>query len=503
MSIKSIGATLSDLCCDRVVRFAVVGMILAAGMWVAFPYVRYWFALAMSRVFEPYPIGWLEPLFFKSALRVFDGLPIYGPPAIDYIAPIYGPGIGTVGGLLFKAFGPGYSILRIVSVASIGVLAVASGLWIKRTSGSWLYCWIPAVLILMLDRPMNYWFMRVNVDIPYLCLAFTGFFLVYSFGPRRSTAIAAGLAMALASLFKQNALVMAIAVAVYLFLLDKKACLCYIAAMASLLIPVAIVLHFSSHGWFWTITGIIPMESITKRDVRWFASLRSVFLPGLVGFVLSAVLLPIFDEGKRRLFWPLMVAAMIAVSYKTFAKDGGGENCLLPVFVPGIIFPFLLIGLVSRRLLARIPRIESDRIAMAAALLFLLFVTPAGQWKPAERKAVTIPKYADFNSRIRSIVAETEGSIFVGARPDVLYNEGRPQNFHQTTLYEGTFRTSVYDMEKLLDKPLSEHKWNKLVLWDYGEKPFRALVGKYYKKSEELGRDPLIGVKVSIWVPRD
>jgi len=58
-------------------------------------------------------------------------------------------------------------------------------------------------------------------------------------------------------------------------------------------------------------------------------------------------------------------------------------------------------------------------------------------------------------------------------------------------------------MEKLLDKPLSEHKWNKLVLWDYGEKPFRALVGKYYKKSEELGRDPLIGVKVSIWVPRD
>ncbi len=470
---------------------------------VAVPYLAYWFGQVSFRVLEPYATGWVEPVFYAGALRVFEGLPIYAAPTIDYVSPIYGPGMPVVGGVLFALFGPGYPPLRIFSLACLAGLVAVAAAWIRRETGSWRWAWVPGFLMLVLDKSLKHWFMRANADIPYLFLVFLALFLMHSMRVTNRSAIAAGVCMAFAALFKQNALLMAFAAGVYLLLHDRKAFAFYVGAMAAILVPAAVVLHIVSDGWFWTIAGRIPSESVAKDGVDIRGAMKKLSTSGFAAFAVSAALLTAADRGRRRTFWFVTCAAAFALSCRSFAKQGSGMNCMLPVMAFASVAPLLLLDLVARAAAARFPGRLIPNLWAAIAFLLVFAAVPDGALRAPAEKKISFPKYQAFDDSVRKEIDGVDGPVFVGARPDILHAAGRPGNFHQSPLYDGTFRTSVYDLGALLDGPLSAHHWEKMIVWEYEDKSLVRLVSKYYTRARSLKSDPLIGVNVGVWVPKE
>lgn len=514
VSLQSWKSSLSRELRRPVIQEIPALILTVAAMVVVYPFVRYWFGLVESRVFEPYPIGWLEPVFYAGALRVFDGLPVYGPPSVDYVAPIYGPGMSVVGGLLFKLFGPGYPVLRMFSLTCLAGLAAVMGAWVRRVTGSWLWIFIPAVLLLMLDKPMDYWFMRVNVDIPYLFFIFLALFLVHAWKWSAAPMICAGVSMALACLFKQNALVPAFALGLYLLIFDRGAFSYYFVSVACVLLPAAVVLHVTSDGWFLTVAGLIPAESVSKISVDFLGKIRGLSKWAFYSFVITVPLLASVDRGKRKFFWILVGTAFAFLSWRTFQKQGSGENCLLPILLLGIPTPFLLVAAVAGRFLDRdesrvkrapVYKVDSvlmKRICGAVALAAMVVLIPGGDKTPPDVDDTAFPGFLSFETRIRDVAEGTTGPLFIGARPEILYETGRHPTFHQSPLYDGSYRTDFYDLKTFLSGPLSRHLWKRMVVWEYDDKSLINLIAKYYRREKSLGKDPLIGTPVSVWIPK-
>ncbi|NOY93035.1 MAG: hypothetical protein GXP55_17765 [Deltaproteobacteria bacterium] len=462
---------------------------------------RAFLELASTRLLESYPIQWLEPLFYRFALRSFNGLPIYGPPTTEYVAPIYGPAFATFAGGLFRVFGPGFVAMRLMSFAGFTALCVGAGVWVRRASGSWLWSWVPGLLLIMLNHPINNWFLVTNVDVIYFAFIVAALALIDSSKWSTSVVSAVALCLVLACLFKQNGLVFGVAVCAYALFRDRRAAWRIVWIGAAVLLPIAIVLHLRSEGWFWISTAAIPLESIKDPRADHWKTLMKLSELATWAFALSLTALVVLDRKRGKwVLWVLLQGAAAWVAYRAFAKSGGGENSLLPVLFLGIVLPFVALAKLRSRLSWIWTRQLLDVLTLAGVAFVLMHQPPPPA--VAKAQAVSMPSYVAFDRKIAQVVASVDGEVFVGARPSILYAAGRPQNFHQTTLYEGTHRTSRYDLTQVLEEDLAAHRWEKMVLWDYRERAFNQLVATYYRRARSLGRDPLIGLGVAVWVPR-
>lgn len=70
----------------------------------------------LSRVSYPYELEWIESAMLQVTMRVVDGLPIYAPPSMEYVPPLYAPLYFYVSALAIKIVGVGLPALRGVSL---------------------------------------------------------------------------------------------------------------------------------------------------------------------------------------------------------------------------------------------------------------------------------------------------------------------------------------------------------------------------------------------------
>ena len=385
--------------------------------------------------------------------------------------------------------------------------------WVRRETRDELWAVVTAVVMLAVSEPLHNWLTHCNIDAPFLLFGMLGFYLLRFHPGQRPAVVAAALSMALSFLFKQHGLLLAASALLYLVTVDRSLAAVFATVLSVFAGLLVLMLVVRSGGWYWTAAVEIPLHSIWKEHPRFLQDLFRSPALGILALVFlaggTAVLFRL-NEGKGRLFAALFGAALV-VSFLGYQKQGGARNSLLPIYVVGTLAlgmaPSALQGVRPRRLCRH--AVKAALLVIALVVLHLGFVgarkraADAGWTAPwSSSRTPTYRSYSRFERRIEAAVRSLPGEVFVGARFLALEDQGRPLNFHQTALYEGTVRTSEYDVDEIIGADLAAHRYRAMIVWAYREKPFRALLERYYRKGKKLGRDPFLGMDVHVWTPR-
>ena len=466
------------------------------------------------RVIEPSAIQWLEPIFFRSALRVFENLPLYGPPTSEYVSGMYTPLPDLVNGAVLRIFGVAYPPLRVVSFLAFVALLALLFRWIQRETRSAVQAAICVGLALTISGQMRHWFSSVNIDAAYLLWGLAGFYLLYHQpGSRRATA-ASALCLAASFLCKPQGFVLAAAAFAFVLLHESRAlALLFAAVCASVAGLVSLVYLAASDGWYWTSMVTVPFEYPSKPDAKFLRGLWKTSRLGTLSFFLLlpwlARLLARPRVRRRATLLLLLSSAMLALSYLSFNKAGGDYNSLAPTLFLGMLGFGLLPALSSG---GGGPGPVPLRLMWLCIAAFVLY-TGFPRSLHAARHLLEAPSFSAgraklfqphraFELRLTGAMAEAENP-FVGARPRLQYALGKPLTTHQTPLYNLTVRTKLNGVRDIFGDGIERHEFDRILLWEYPASPLTREVQEHYERAGELGNDPLLRqLRVAWWRPR-
>lgn len=499
----------------RTHAFAIASTLIALCLCV--PSLYAFWRVAQSRLNEGYALWWLEPLFYRAALAFDQGLPLYPPPSLEYTPPIYNPGLSIVGGALIGALDDGYPTLRWFSFVCFVMLACVIAVWSWRHTRDLATSVIALTLIVSLQSQMGRWITAINTDTPSLLFGFVGVCLAACVPPKNARAswvtcasIVAGLCITLGFAFKQPACLLALPAFSVLALRDIKQAWWFALSCGGSALLMIGALWLSSDGWYWTYAFTIPTATAQRvLPDLWLSMLRPHGLSALGGVIAAPLLTWLGPRALRGLWLPLIASTWL-MAYAGFTKDGGDVNTLLPAYVAGVM---CLCALPSCALPFTVSNARWQ--ALTSSVLVALLVIGAGLWtrdattwfrnrakglEAHTRARVTYPQQARFERELQATIAKLPQPVFVGGR---FFGAGGPLNTHQSGLYEGMSRTSLFDVGTLIAPRLQQHHYKSLVLWSYWHNDvFDALVSRYYKRDRKLGADPLIGLHVHVWHPR-
>lgn len=249
----------------RLVVYALYGLVAYSAWGNLAALAR----IAWARVNDPWPLQWLEPLFFRSALQAYHGLPLYPAPSLDYAGAMYTPAGDLLHALVMHLSWVGYQPLRVVAMlAFLGLLALLV-VWIRRDSGRLLWALLVAAGLLTAARGLGYWPLQINVDHYWILCALWAVYLVSGEHDGQGRHVASGLLAALAFLFKQHAFFVAAAIGLYLLLHRRKRLLWWAVPCAGLAGLVSLSFLLASGGAFWECTVGIP-GAIGDKPVVYF-----------------------------------------------------------------------------------------------------------------------------------------------------------------------------------------------------------------------------------------
>lgn len=201
----------------RTLNFAFGVLVAALAAWQIGMLLQVW----SIRATYPYDIEWMEGATLISALRVTQGLPLYGMPEATYIPFIYPPLYAWVVGGLASIFPFGYTLGRVVSI--VGTLTGAGALVFgARDAGArWPMAFGCAAIFLGTWEETGAFFDLVRIDG--LSIALIGWALVLAVGDTPRRAIAGGLMLALAFTCKHHAAALGFPIAAALWYRDGRA----------------------------------------------------------------------------------------------------------------------------------------------------------------------------------------------------------------------------------------------------------------------------------------
>lgn len=489
--------------------FSVTSTLVA--LWLCAPSLHAFGRIAAARLNESYALGWLEPLFYRGALAAHQGLPLYPPPSLEYTPAIYNPGLSVVGGWLIATMGEGYPALRWFSLLCFVGLAVVIAWWTWRETQSPALAIVAVTLLVSLQAPMGRWITAINVDTPGLFFGFLGLLLATRATLTPVHTIIAGLCITLGFAFKQPMCLLAIPALAHLLWTDRRQALRFAIACGGSALLLVGTLMIASDGWYWTYAVTIPFHTPKRIEPPFFATMLDKHRLATHAAIVVAPLLTVFGPARLRGFWLPLLAVAFLMAQAGFTKDGGELNALWPVYVTG--------GLCLSLVPIAVADIKEPRL-QSIALMFAIALTTIGGGVAAadkltwfrhralglERQAHnpkasphTYPGDQRFEQKLRDTIRRLPKPVFVGAR---FFGPRGPLNTHQTGLYEGLVRTQLFD-PRMLEPTLQRHHYKSLLLWSYwNNKTFDRLVRRFYVRGERVGADPLIGLHVHVWLPK-
>jgi hypothetical protein len=380
-------------------------MKIARGAAVAAAAVAY-VALAWviaHRIAYPFDLEWLEGATLWHAQRLVDGQALYPAPSLQFVPHPYPPLYPALIALLARASGGvSYALGRALSVASFAGALAIGWRFVRGEGGSRAAAMVAMAIPCAAYVPTGAWIDLVRVDSLWLLLTAGGTTLAWR--ARRSTpGVAAAAALLVAAFFaKQTAAPFMAAVALGLVVVERRAALVFVAALALIGLPSLWALQRATGGWFWFYVFRVHHSHA-------FEPAPALRAPGhtlsLLWPAAPLVAWALWRQRSGALGWTAMLAVTgIVVAALGKGTVGGYSNA----FIPAVYFSSLLIGVALATATATATHAT---LAWALALATLL-------WAPRLRKPPT--PTADDRAREAALIAEVravDGEVWLPTRP--------------------------------------------------------------------------------------
>ena len=510
--------------------------ILRALPWliVSLPALYQIFLLSTAvtgRLTYPYDLEWMEGGMLHHALRIHDGLGIYGPPSVDFIPYLYTPLYPSLLALFSGVFGLTYTLGRMFSVLAlvgIGVVAFASlgsarhahprrepviaGVLLSLGLFAAIYPFVEGWYDLVRADTLFLWMVTAGIaGLPRWAKAGSGF------GGQARVATGGAL-LALAFFAKQTGIVYVALGGIIVLVVNWRRAGAYIVMTGALGLGGTWLLNTTTHGWFWTYIRKIHGTHDFNWD-RFYKSFGNILwhFPALtivVGAALVFVLVTRVVKGElpRATHALLVWAPTFAVSTLIGAVGWGTEfahfNAYMPAFLHGAFAAGAAIPAIyaCAQLWTRDQphaEISTNAIALCAAIPLALACWQ-GRWNP--QRFIPTAKDVAAGDKLVERIRAIDGDVWMPSHPWYLHLAGKTPHVHRMGIKDVTARQPREVVG--LDDALRTHQFSALVLDERDVNLEVAGVNLYYRPALQLPEDerPRVytGASIrpeSIWVP--
>lgn len=306
----------------------VLPILVAGYLFVKCMYVM------LSRFSYPYELDWIEGGMLQSVARIVDGLPLYAPPSMEYVPPLYAPFYFYLSAAATWLWGVSLPALRFVSlVSALGtMLLITFSTW-QLTRSKW------ATLLSALCWAAGYQFSGTYYDVARVDSLLAFFltaavaFLVVFIVHRKKYCIFYCVASLVAAIFtKQTSLVVLpfFLLAVWMLVGFRFAALAGVGAMLAISI-VGIFFQNYSDGWFFFYT----IEMARTHEFNKGFPANFIYMDILFGssvYVLLSILFVFMQKDfKYGLAWLFVFSGFFFMSLLSRWYSGGWFNVLIPL----------------------------------------------------------------------------------------------------------------------------------------------------------------------------
>lgn len=413
----------------RVARVAEIGLMAAASYFAAA-----YLIVALRRLTYPFELQWMEGQSLIQIARLLQGEPLYVRPSFDYVPMIYQPLYFYVAAVVAKVVGAGFVPLRLVSFgASLGC-AVIIFLFVRRETQRATAGVMAAGLWLATFHSSGAWFDIGRVDT----LAVMWLLVALYLARGRTTAAWAGsgVALALAYLTKQTAIIVAVPMGLYAVWSDRRRSVALIAAVLSVIGGSFLFLNFVHAGWYAFYILDLPQQhaltiSLEKMASFWvldiglalpIASVMAIQMLGLRRFV--------GFELKTAGFYWAATAGLFAMSFVGRLNLGGFLNNLMPAYAMlSICFGLAINHWRAQPITTRRSALAAVGISALSALQFALLIYPIEAQIPESQEMAAGQQLVE---RIRQL----PGEVYIPYHPYLAMLAGKSGLAHQVAWAE-------------------------------------------------------------------
>lgn len=379
--------------------------------------------LSITRLSYPYELEWMEGAMVDTVQRIHAGEPLYAPPKIDYVPPLYGPVYFYVAAALATVTGVGFFTLRLVSLlAALATFALLAH-WAKMVSGAWFAGLLAAGLFAAAYDRLGGWLDLARVDTLYLLLILLSGYLIYRAKHPRDYALA-GIAIAAAVLTKISAAVIVPFLCLIALVQRPRWILAFIVGGIGLGLLGTLPFLFSSDGWFLYFLLDMGQRGGMGEDRLqfWLRDLSPLGIASLLG------LMYVYDRFAQRdsrgfRFFALYAFGLLISAWLSRVHSGSWVNVLFPAYaVIALLFGLGLQGALQT--LRALP--AALRSSLICAVLLLGVVQFAGL---AYDPWAHLPTEADRAAGAAFVerLAAVEGEVLLFAHGHYATLAGKPQ----------------------------------------------------------------------------
>jgi 4-amino-4-deoxy-L-arabinose transferase-like glycosyltransferase len=330
-------------------RRVVIGLSLVWALVIAIVFV--------CRIGFPLELEWMEGGTLQQAWRLQQGLPVYGPPTLEFVPFLYPPLYPALVALLGKVFPLGYVLARTVSI--LAVIAICVALWrLCKVEGKPIAHRSLAVGLFLSGYVFTFrWLDLARGDALFLALLIWGLVLLRESEGSIKQAALAGVLVALAFWTKQTAAVFVLISGLAGLLIAPRQIWAYAGTIALIDGGGVLLGQWLTEGWLWT--WIYEMhQSHTFNEERFRAKtwgmfvhawpfvvslLAALFGAGVVGVIRrvrereGVGLRALWHELRKNrgvIYWGLIAAGGLLVSALGYSTQFAEPNA----FIPGVCF---------------------------------------------------------------------------------------------------------------------------------------------------------------------
>ena len=400
--------------------------------------VAAYLAVVLQRIGYPYELTYFEGSTVEVAGRVAAGQPLYGPPTTEYTPWPYPPLYFWLTGALAKVTGVDLTTMRVVSVAASIAVLVLLALIVRRAGGSTVAGIVAAGLYAATYRVSGAFADTARVDSLFLALLLAAVFV----GMRARTwrgGMWLGAVLLLAFLTKQNALLVAAPMLLWLLVRRRSVGVGATATLGVGVVASTLVGNLLTDGWYARyVVEQLPTQSWSLRWLWafWYEDLLVPFAVSAVVVVVAFVVRRVRprSEPGGRYAWSEDYAylaagavGMLAASWVARLHEGGYANVSMPAqaAVAGALGLLLAAWLRSGSVTATVAWVVAGLLAVQVVTMSLahLDVVPSQQDR-------------DAGDRFIATLRQLPGSVLVPTHPYYLRLAGLPTHASAIAIYD-------------------------------------------------------------------